>query len=202
MNKRPQIKKTQKGFTLVELIVGIVVLAVALLGMTTMLISQSKDALEPIHRMRASQIGQNILQDILSRSYDQQSDHSGGLYRCGEIWGDSNLWYDSDNKTWQTTGTPIAIDCTEEGNYGIDVLAGEEEGQHQNFNDVDDFIESDFVDAKVYGNVLGTEGPEQIQNYAVKIDVTAYNSVFKKVSVTIQTPTNEEIIFSALKGNY
>lgn len=201
--KQNSIKKNNQGFSLVELVVGIVVLSIALLAMTTMLISQSKDALEPIHRLRASQIGQSILQNILSRAYDQNSDHNGGLYRCGEIWGDINLWYDSINNTWQTTGTPSIVACS--SIYGID--ASEVAGEHQNFNDVDDFIEANFVSAAIYGDVLGPVDPSdpietEIQNYSVKINVAANGTVFKEISVTIKTPTNEEITFSALKGNY
>ncbi|MDA7746400.1 prepilin-type N-terminal cleavage/methylation domain-containing protein [Psychromonas sp.] len=195
-------RQFQGGFTLIELVIGIVVLAVALLAMSTMLISQSKDALEPIHRMRASQIGQNILQNILSRAYDQNSDHAGGLYRCGEVWGDSNLWYDSANNIWTSSGTPTAVNCTIEANYGIDVADGEVTGEHQNFNDVDDFIESSFISAVTYGNVLGEESPSQLQNYLIKIDVVPYGVSLKEISVTVKTPTDEDIIFSALKGNY
>jgi len=198
MNKFPYSLHYNSGFSLVELVVGIVVLAIALLAMTTMLISQSKDALEPIHRLRASQLGQSILQNILSRGYDQNSDHNGGVYRCGEIWGDSNLWYDSSSHTWKVTGVPTIVTCS--SNYGID--AGEVAGEHQNFNDVDDFIENDFVSVVGYGNVLGDDFPSQVQNYSVKITVQPNSSIFKEISVIIKTPTNEEIVFSALKGNY
>ena len=81
MNKKTVNKGVSRGFSLVELVVGIVVLGVAMMVMNTMLISQSKDALEPLYRLRASQLGQSILQNILSRAYDQNSDHNGGYYR-------------------------------------------------------------------------------------------------------------------------
>lgn len=182
MSRNFRINKTQAGFSLVELVIGIVVLAVALVMMSTMLISQSKDALEPLYRLRASQLGQSILQNIVSRAYDEKSDHNGGYYRCGEVWGD----------------TPPIVACSV--NLGIDT--GESAGEHQNFNDVDDFIEPDFVSAVSYGNVLGDDFPSQVKNYFVKINVTAYSSVLKEITVTIKTPTDEEIVFSVLKGNY
>lgn len=188
----------QCGFTLVELVVGIVVLAIALVAMSTLLVSQSKDAIEPIHRLRASQLGQTILQNILSRAYDQNSDHNGGVYRCDEIWGDSSLWYDATTQTWMSTGTPTIVTCS----ISLGVDSGETTGEHQNFNDVDDFIENSFVSAVDYGNVLGEAMPSQVQNYYVKIQVGQYTSVLKEILVTIKTPTNEEIVFSALKGNY
>jgi len=172
-----------RGFTLVELVVGIVVLAVAMMIMNTMLISQSKDALEPLYRLRASQLGQSIMQNILSRSYDENSDHNGGLYRCGEIWQPSNAVQDC--------STTLGLD------------SGEVAGEHQNFNDVDDFITTGFEPAVSYGDVLGGDLPSQYNNYVVSIEVEIVTvDISKKIAVIIKTPSGEQIRFSALKGNY
>jgi len=178
----------KQGFTLVELVVGIVVLAVAMMIMNTMLISQSRDALEPLYRLRASQLGQSIMQNILTRAYDENSDHNGGLYRCGE--------------EWQTDG--LTHDCaTILGPDGSEADDG-----HQNFNDADDFItdnpgSDDFELAVDYGDVIGNELSSQYNNYQVKIEVSnVTSSDSKKIAVIIKTPSNEEIRFSALKGNY
>jgi len=175
-----------RGFTLVELVVGIVVLAVAMMIMTTMLVSQSQHALEPLYRLRASQLGQGIMQNILTRSYDENSDHNGGFYRCGELWEIDTLNHDC------STGAELGLD------------GGEVASDHQNFNDVDDFITNDFEPAVSYGDVLGDDLSTQYNNYAIKIEVKldTLNSNHKQIAVTIQTPSNEEIRFSALKGNY
>jgi len=181
------MRGNKRGFTLVELVVGIVVLAVAMMIMTTMLVSQSQDALEPLYRLRASQLGQGIMQNILVRSYDEESDHNGGLYRCGEIWQPAN--------TIQACSTEL----------GTDSLAEKDAG-HQNFNDVDDFITDTSVDngfesAVSYGDVIGGDLATQYTNYAVKVEVELLASG-KKVAVVIRTPSAEEIRFTALKGNY
>ncbi|MCP5078899.1 MAG: prepilin-type N-terminal cleavage/methylation domain-containing protein [Psychromonas sp.] len=173
----------KRGFTLVELVVGIVVLAVAMMIMNTLLISQSKDALEPLYRLRASQLGQSIMQNVLSRAYDENSDHNGGLYRCGEIWQPSN--------TVKNCSTTLGLD------------SGETADEHQNFNDVDDFITTGFESLVSYGDVLGTDLPSQYNNYAVKIEAEIITTeISKKIAVIIKTPSGEEIRFSALKGNY
>lgn len=188
--------KINRGFTLIELVIGIVVLAIAMMVMNTFFLSQSKDALEPIYRLRASQLGQSIMQDILSRSYDENSDHNGGYYRCGEKWIDGVLWYDGN--IWTATGTPQPVACSI--NYGPDLApAGSEVvGDHSNFNDVDDFITNNiFVAASNY--------VAEYNYYDVKIAVVADNSSgvsMKRIDVTVRTPNNEEIEFSALKGNY
>ncbi len=202
----------KRGFTLVELVVGIVVLAIAMMIMNTLLISQSKDALEPLYRLRASQLGQSIMQNILSRAYDENSDHNGGYYRCGEVWQNGNLWFDDNIDDWTTVETPPTIvSCS--SSLGID--AEEVQGKHFNFNDVDDFITSGFISANDYGNVVGDklggdDYSSQYNNYAVKIEVGLDNNqgitmkkiTMKKITLTIQTPSNEQIQFSALKGNY
>lgn len=191
---------SHRGFTLVELIIGIVVLGVAMMVMNTMLISQSKDALEPLYRLRASTLGQGILQNVLSRSYDENSDHQGGYYRCGEVWGDSDLWFDG--TTWQTSGTETEIDCTLAADYGVD---DEVVGDHPNYNDVDDFNTGSFESAVTYGDVLGVDLSENYNNYYIKVDIVEHTTtdvVMKRIDVTIKTPSGEQIIFSALKGNY
>jgi MSHA pilin protein MshD len=175
-----------RGFTLVELVIGIVVLATAMMVMNTMLISQSKDALEPLYRLRASQLGQSIMHNVLSRAYDENSDHNGGLYRCGE--------------DWEALTPPAEVGCTLDADYGPD---GTSEDSHPNFNDVDDFITNGFVPAVNYGDVVGGDLASQYNNYAVNIEaVIVVDDNNKRVSVTIQTPSGEEIRFSALKGNY
>lgn len=192
MNKN---RSSKQGFSLVELVVGIIVLAIAMLGMNTMLVSQSKDALEPLYRLRASQLGQSLLEDILSRAYDQHSDFNGSFYRCGEIWGDASLWFDGTN--WQVAGSPIVVNCTSEANYGPD--SGET--NRPTFNDVDDFIKDNFISLVDYGNLLGDNYATQYNNYFVKIAVEPFEQM-KRIDVTIKTPSNEQILFSALKGNY
>jgi len=190
---------SDRGFTLVELIVGIVVLAGAMLLMNTMLISQSKDALQPVYHLRSSQLGQGIMQSILARAYDEHSDHNGGIYRCGEIWGDVNLWYDG--SAWQSGGTPSAVACS--AVLGRD--GGETAAAHPDFNDVDDFITTGFVDALSYGDLLGNTLSAQYSGYAVQIAVAADSSsgiLMKRIDITIRDPGNSEILFSALKGNY
>ena len=176
---------TERGFTLIELVIGIVLIALAMVIMNTLLISQSKDAQEPLFRVRSSQLGQSIMQNILLRSFDEKSDHNGGRYRCGE-----------------NDAQDVMILCTSPSNFGPDTSLELNDG-HPAYNDVDDFIETDFVNAKEYGDVLGKPLADEYQNYAIKITVENKDpNQTKIINVTIRTPSNEEIVFSALKGNY
>ena len=60
-----------KGFTLIELVVGMAVLAIAMLLMSTLLVSQSKNSLAPLHQMRAAQFAQSLLLHISEQPYEQ-----------------------------------------------------------------------------------------------------------------------------------
>jgi MSHA pilin protein MshD len=72
----------QAGFTLIEVIVGIVVLAIALTLITAVLGPLSQKSTEPWHQVRAAELGHSFLNEVMARSFDESSDRSGGAYRC------------------------------------------------------------------------------------------------------------------------
>ncbi|WP_219598248.1 type IV pilus modification PilV family protein, partial [Aeromonas salmonicida] len=78
------MRAPERGFTLIELIVGIVLLAVALTGILGLLINQAPQAVDPVQQVRAAQLAQRLSGEILQKSFDENSDHNGGRYRCGE----------------------------------------------------------------------------------------------------------------------
>ncbi|AZU46655.1 MSHA biogenesis protein MshD [Aeromonas hydrophila] len=79
------MRAPERGFTLIELIVGIVLLAVALTGILGLLINQAPQAVDPVQQVRAAQLAQRLAGEIQQTSFDEQSDHNGGRYRCGEV---------------------------------------------------------------------------------------------------------------------
>lgn len=87
LTKFPQaidVNSKAKGFTLVELITGIVVLAVALSLIVPVLLPTQRQSAEQIMQIRAAELGQSMLNEILAKSFDEASDRQGGLLRCGE----------------------------------------------------------------------------------------------------------------------
>ena len=53
--------KIQSGFTLIELIIGIVMFAIALSIITALIAPQAKQSAEPIVALRASELGQALM---------------------------------------------------------------------------------------------------------------------------------------------
>lgn len=78
------MRAPERGFTLIELIVGIVLLAVALTGILGLLINQAPCAVDPVQQVRGAQLAQRPAGEIQQTSFDERSDHNGGRYRCGE----------------------------------------------------------------------------------------------------------------------
>lgn len=108
---------TQKGLTLIESIVGIVILGFALSVLVSGVFTSSSTSHKAIYQAQAATLGHSVVTDILSRQFDENSDPNGGKYRCGE-----------------KNDSGILISCsTNLGKDGIETIAA-------TFNDVDDFI--------------------------------------------------------------
>jgi MSHA pilin protein MshD len=178
--------KTTKGFTLIEIIVGIVVLGVALMVITSALGPLYQRSADPWHQVRAAELGHSLLNEIMARSFDENSDRAGGEFRCNE------------------TGYP---DCSD---FCINplIVNGAEGETRAGFDDVDDFNELRLSDSDIVGSTGNLALDNLYRGYqaditvsCVGIDEQASDSV-KKVTVTITTPTGETLAFSAYRSNW
>ena len=186
------MRAPERGFTLIELIVGIVLLAVALTGILGLLINQAPQAVDPVQQVRAAQLAQRLTGEILQKSFDEQSDHNGGRYRCGE----------------QVAGVTIAP-CS--GSYSPDG-----EPAPYAYNDVDDFdTAGNWRDASWFTQSSSGIGSAEYRNYQVKIAVSAVDfsdgtfknctapcSVGKRIDLQVRLPNQSVLDFSFYRGNY
>ena len=166
-----------KGFTLIELIVGIVVLSISISLIITLILPLSEKSAEQLHQIRASELGQSMVNEILARSFDEKSDRVGGLVRCSE------------------SGTT----CT------IPTALGKESGEtRQTFNDVDDYhnLDTNLSDDK---NVLGETFSSLYPGFRVHVSVCYSNfsgtcsanvELAKFIVITITTPQDFDIQLS------
>lgn len=184
------MRSLKRGFTLIELIVGIVLLAVALTGILGLLINQAPQAVDPVQQVRAAQLAQRLSGEILQKSFDEQSDHNGGRYRCGE----------------QVSGVTISP-CS--ASYGPDG-----EPAPYAYNDVDDFdTAGNWRNASWFTQTsLVTNNDDEYRNYQVRITVTPDNlfgsqgskaeSIGKRVLLQVKLPDGSVLDFSFYRGNY
>jgi MSHA pilin protein MshD len=186
------MRSLKRGFTLIELIVGIVLLAVALTGILGLLINQAPQAVDPVQQVRAAQLAQRLSGEILQKSFDEQSDHNGGRYRCGE----------------QVVGVTISP-CS--SSYGTDG-----EPAPYAYNDVDDFdTAGNWLNANTLTQTAAGISGEEYRNYQVKIAVSAVDfsdgsfkscaapcSVGKRIDLQVKLPDGSVLDFSFYRGNY
>jgi MSHA pilin protein MshD len=178
------------GFTLIELVIGIVVLAVALTLLT--------GVLAPLHRssgsiwlqVRSSELAQSLLSEVMARSFDENSSRSGSLLRCGEVGANA------------CAATIPACPVS-----GMSALT--EESSRPDYDDVDDF-HCLRADAASLTDWLGNSLASRYANYQVAIVVSydgtssgaASNGLVKRVTLTTTAPDGNVLTFSALKGNW
>ena len=198
------IKKV-RGFTLIEIIIGIVVLSIALTGGLSLLISQVDAYRDPLIKEKSVQIAKRVVHEIQIRAYDEKSDIGGGIFRCSETVGGISLG-----------------DCSAEAKYGTDLG----ELMLDTLDDVDDFDT-----AKLCPNLSGSyscsdnkylpvvyffsdaEGEATQKKYndyyagfLVKIEVVPAQisgdaDSAKKITVTVRQSDGLEIEYSFIKAN-
>lgn len=179
----------QQGFTLIELVVGIVIFAVAMVLVVSFLQPQVKKGIDPIWQVRAASLGQSLSNEILAKAFDQNSNQVGGFERCNE----------------PTTTNP----CTQSSSLGHDSEARDA------FNDVDDYNGFNETGANILNSLGLTTDVGGVNIYA---GFNAQVSVFydqnldgiddlvvgnkKLITVTITTPGGESIVITSVKGNF
>lgn len=188
-----------RGFTLIELIAGIVVFGVALTIVTSLVATQSRQSIDPIWQVRAVELGQSLMNEINAKAFDENSDPLGGLQRCNE-----------------------AIACSTSSELGSD--AGE---LRANYDDIDDYNGLDATGGAIVNslgeslnttdgnfyegfraqvivfyddNLDGVNDDDLDQNGALDSGNLVGNR--KLIQIAIQTPGGDVIPLSFAKANY
>lgn len=115
MTDGSRARSRRGGFTLVEMVVTIVILAIALVGISSMVSLGTSNSADTLVETRAIALGAAYLDEIIGRRFDERSAASG-LDPC--------------------TGIPPGPGaCTDEGDFGPD--GGE--SSRDRYDDVDDY---------------------------------------------------------------
>lgn len=196
INHKMKQKSAQTGFTLVESIVAMVVMAIAMTVLFSLFFPRIEDSGRPQYIVRASALGQSVMNTILSRGFDEHSDPSGGIYRCGEDDEDGNP-----NPCTTDIGPDGALDPS-------------------TFNDVDDYIgcwysegtKSECINndhsyplTEIVSDDCNVDGhvKECYPNFKVLVDVeNTTPDQMKKITLTISSQRYEQFTLVAYRGNY
>ncbi|GAA6172428.1 type II secretion system protein [Colwellia sp. KU-HH00111] len=176
-----QLAARQGGFTLIEIIVGMVVLSISLSIVSTLIAPTEQKSADQILQVKAAELGQSFLNDISARAFDENSDMAGGRIRCDDT----------------SVG---ALDCTDAVDFGTE--AGEI--TRDLFDDVDDFN-----NYELKFNADGQGLHPSYANFTIKVEVIYDGASLglaaraaKKITVTITTPLDTEIKFASHKANF
>jgi MSHA pilin protein MshD len=175
----------RSGFTLIELVIGIVVFSIALTLFTSLIVPQAIRSVDPIFQVRAAELGQSLINEITSKSFDEKSDRTGGATIC---------------------------DATCIGSINLGPDSGE---SRANFDDVDDYDGLNVSDGNIKNSLNETtilNGNNIYQGFSLNVSVV-YDAAMdgtadtvagntKLITVTVTTPNDEDIIFSSFRSNY
>jgi len=175
------------GFTLIELVIGIVVLSFALMVMTGALFPQAERSTNPWFQVRSAELAQSMMNEILARRYDENSAQIGSL-RCGETGADpcSSIGSCSDLNSW-----------TEEGTDNREL-----------YDDVDDF-HCYSVSGNDITNIENDELLNVYKGFSVEVNVQyagadlgldATNA--KLITVTVTPPKSDAVVYASYRTNY
>ncbi|MCG9730291.1 type II secretion system GspH family protein [Shewanella sp. Isolate13] len=181
-------RQTQRAFTLVELVVGMVVISIAFVLLSTMLFPQAERAADTLHRVRSAELAHSILNEIWGKRYDQNTNSNGGVPACGA-------------PAKPAFGLPAGLPCTAPANLGPDTVAGVTEARND-YNDVDDYS-----GLNINSNMLNSSETyaDRYINYGLEV-LVAYDNLpnlnTKLVTINVTTPNGEVMTFNAIRSNY
>lgn len=164
------------GFTLIELIVGIVVIAIVTLVVTAGLGQLFRQSVDPWQQVRAAEIGQSLMNEIVSQRFDEPGEGNNLLLRCSE------------------EGAPActAIPACDEPPEHV------EEASPDAFDDVDDYH-----CLVLDGMALSHSPDNQYRGFEARVFVEyEQQNLAKRITIEVLTPQQERIQFQALKGNW
>jgi MSHA pilin protein MshD len=176
-----QLSPSERGFTLIELVVGMMVIAIAIVMLTSMLFPQADRAAKTLHRVRSAELAHSVMNEIWGKRYDQNTNPNGGVPACGSSAGSACSY-------------ALAVDGTP--------FLGPDGESRDTFNDIDDYdglSESD--------NMLDSSQTyaQAYPRYKLKVTVEYLDSATKAqklITVAVTTPANEVINYQALRSNY
>ena len=190
--------KQSKGFTLIEIVVGLVVISIVTLVITVGMGSLFRQTVDPWQQVRAAELGQSLMNEIMSRKFDENNI--------------STLLCNSDDPEKPDCTNPPEPTATNsycyESNYDFpdaNQKANGDREERSEFDDVDDFNCLGITTAGLT-NIFGNDiEPDFYRGFSAEVRVFSVankKNEIKQIDVVIITPQGGRIQFSAQRGNW
>lgn len=148
----------QGGITLIEMIVAVVVLAIALIGISQAIQGGAQRSADTLVELRAVALAQAYLDEIMGKRFDENTSNNG-IPPC-------------------RPAAPAPRQCTGEGDFGFDYGTPVEPGENSRskLDDVDDFDGMDEGDGQATP-LQDPDGNERVgyENFRIQVDVRYIN---------------------------
>lgn len=181
---KPAVSPTKRpvhGFSLIELVITIAILAITLVTIAQSLQFSTQFSADPLWQTKTVELVQAYADEILTKRYDEAS---------------------------PVGGTPPCTSCSLASAFGPDgaefrgLLAGV---PTNTFDDVDDYHGLDEQPVDALGNSRSAYGGYRVQvavSYAGTAVSLATDSRAKQISITVTPPGQAPLPFSVYRGNY
>ncbi len=178
---------TQRGFTLIEIIIGIVVIAIVTLVVTAGMGPLFRQSVDPWQQVRAAELGQSLMNEIMARKFD---DANTASYRCSA----------SGPEQCTNPPNPTSASCPAVGNSLPHIENSETRDE---FDDVDDF-NCVGITTNQLNNIFGDGiDVDYYRGFSAEIRVySVADDQLKQIDIDVVTPQGERIEFSSLRGNW
>lgn len=184
--------KVARGFTLIELIIGITVFSIIMMVIVSLIAPQSRLSVEPIWQVRATELAQSLMSEINARAFDDSLANSNSGKRCNE-----------------------SVACTASGDLGPD--PGETRIRYDDIDDYHGLNESGATILSAQGSPILYNGESLYTGFSVQVQVyyddnedgvnddaastgTVIGNV-KRIVITVTTPGGDAITFSNYRWN-
>ena len=172
------------GFTLVESIVGIVVLAISFSVLTALIYPIAEQSAEQLHQVKAAELGQSVLNEIQNKAFDENSDRAGGAVRCAELGTSCSTTMGSEGESRSTFDD-------------VDDYNGLEYGSVYNQTDIENSTGQTLTGYSGYSMRISVANDENFNG-----SLAGNNSTAKLITVIITTPTGNNITFATYRANF
>lgn len=187
-----------RGFTLIEMVIGIVAFSAVLTIILSVVTPQAVRSVDPIFNVRAAELAQSTLNEISSKSFDENSNRTGGVIRCHEDFDGDGAYDNSALKE---------VECTEPALLGPDLGENDREA----YDDVDDYDGLNVI-VNSFGDSIVQDGQDLYAGFGILVSVfydqnmdgiddNAIGSL-KHIRIVVTTPLGDSYTYSVYRSNY
>ena len=204
--------KCERGFSLIEVIVFIVVVSVALAGIASLFSTNVKNSAVPLIRERTISLAQSYMDEILAKQWDQNTPVGGGCIisgaspdtctnYCASI--STETQCNRSKCTYDTSTSTCKPPATASAAFGPDTVS--EVNNRPLWNDIDDFTATPNQPQDINGTNLPA-----YNGYSVTVTISKPSTPWhgipvvdvRRISVTVSNPLGDTLTLVSYRVNF